>query len=151
EAAQAFSCLMIDQTSIHHPRRRVFGRKPPAVATSYVHYRNDLQIRPQTVVYESLDATAIRGNPRAIFNQRVLFDPDDTWLHVWVTNNPKGIPEAWRILPNVVFIPRDCQRYARFLATAEYLINNSGVRTYFIRRPGQRFLNTWHGTPLKTL
>src|SRR5690606_11204269 len=36
-------------------------------------------------------------------------------------------------------------------ATAKYLINNSGFPPYFVRRPEQRYLATWHGTPLKTL
>jgi CDP-glycerol glycerophosphotransferase len=37
------------------------------------------------------------------------------------------------------------------VATAKYFINNSILPQYFVRRPEQKYLATWHGTPLKTL
>lgn len=43
------------------------------------------------------------------------------------------------------------KEYCRILSCARYLINNSTFPTYFIKRPGQVYLNTWHGTPLKTM
>ncbi|MBR3147407.1 MAG: CDP-glycerol glycerophosphotransferase family protein [Eubacterium sp.] len=42
-------------------------------------------------------------------------------------------------------------RYVQVLATAKYIISNASLPAYFIRRPGQEYLQTWHGTPLKTL
>lgn len=45
----------------------------------------------------------------------------------------------------------DSLAYARILATAEYVVTNSRVPTYFNKRDGQRLVNTWHGTPIKTL
>jgi len=41
--------------------------------------------------------------------------------------------------------------YARALATAGYLVSNVSFPSYFVKRPEQLYLNTWHGTPLKTL
>ena len=41
--------------------------------------------------------------------------------------------------------------YARVLATSKYLVNNSSFPAWFIRRDEQRYIQTWHGTPLKTL
>ncbi|WP_331837067.1 CDP-glycerol glycerophosphotransferase family protein, partial [Escherichia coli] len=35
------------------------------------------------------------------------------------------------------------------LASCEFLINNVSFPEYFIRKKGQRYLNTWHGTPIK--
>lgn len=151
EAADAFHGICIDREVFTHPEDSVFEQSIPSLPVSYVHYRNYLPIRQQTVVYESYDAATIRGNPRAIFEQRSLYDPHDNWQHVWIINNPQNIPAGWKGLPDVVFIPRDCQRYVLFNATAQYIINNSGFRNYIIRREGQRLLNTWHGTPLKTL
>ncbi|MGK4360946.1 bifunctional glycosyltransferase/CDP-glycerol:glycerophosphate glycerophosphotransferase [Ectopseudomonas chengduensis] len=45
----------------------------------------------------------------------------------------------------------DSLDYARVLATANYVVTNSRVPTYFNKRSGQRLINTWHGTPIKTL
>lgn len=41
--------------------------------------------------------------------------------------------------------------YVRLLASAKYLINDNTFPPCFIKKEGQLYLNTWHGTPLKTL
>lgn len=41
--------------------------------------------------------------------------------------------------------------YSSLLGRAKYLINNVSFPIYFYRRKDQVYLNTWHGTPLKTL
>ena len=43
------------------------------------------------------------------------------------------------------------KEYCHVLATAKYLINNSTFPTFFIKKPDQVYLNTWHGTPLKSM
>ena len=43
------------------------------------------------------------------------------------------------------------RKYIKVLATAKYLFNDTSFPTYFIKRDGQVYLNTWHGTPLKYL
>lgn len=37
------------------------------------------------------------------------------------------------------------------LEMAKYIVSDSGMRPKYVKRPGQIFLNTWHGTPLKTM
>ncbi len=54
-------------------------------------------------------------------------------------------------LKEVRLLPIKSVAYHKTLATAKYLINNVTFPAYFIRREGQIYLNTWHGTPLKTL
>lgn len=41
--------------------------------------------------------------------------------------------------------------YILSLATAKYVISDTSFPVWFVRRKSQRYLNTWHGTPLKTL
>lgn len=43
------------------------------------------------------------------------------------------------------------EEYLEILATAKYLVNNSRFPAFFVKRKGQIYLNTWHGTPLKAL
>jgi len=52
---------------------------------------------------------------------------------------------------DVKLIEIDTMKYARLLATAGYIISNASLPIYHIRREGQVYLQTWHGTPLKTL
>ncbi len=41
--------------------------------------------------------------------------------------------------------------YYRTLASSQYLINDTSFIPCYIKKEGQTYLNTWHGTPLKTL
>jgi Putative glycosyl/glycerophosphate transferases involved in teichoic acid biosynthesis TagF/TagB/EpsJ/RodC len=50
---------------------------------------------------------------------------------------------------NIVILSTD--EYFTVLASAKYLITNNTFLPFFIKRDGQIYLNTWHGTPLKTL
>ena len=43
------------------------------------------------------------------------------------------------------------EEYYRTVASAKYLINDNTFMPFFIKKEGQVYLNTWHGTPLKTL
>lgn len=52
---------------------------------------------------------------------------------------------------NVVYVENNSNEYSKILATAKYLFNDTSFPPYFTKRPGQVYLNTWHGTPLKTL
>lgn len=151
QASEAFLAMFIDRDIFNVPQGSVFKHRSPSIAISYVHYRNNLKVQKNVVVYESYSGATIRCNPRAIFDQRALYDLNNDWIHVWVLNDNKNIPEDWKALENVVFVRRDSQRYVQFLASAAYFINNSSSVTYLARRPEQKFLNTWHGTPLKTL
>lgn len=52
---------------------------------------------------------------------------------------------------HLCYLQNNSKPYAHFLATAGYLFNDTSFPVYFIKRKGQTYLNTWHGTPLKTL
>ncbi|MEC0106175.1 CDP-glycerol glycerophosphotransferase family protein [Paenibacillus taichungensis] len=52
---------------------------------------------------------------------------------------------------NVIMVKIHSVRYLFLLATAKHLIINSRFPDYFSKRDEQNYLNTWHGTPLKTL
>lgn len=41
--------------------------------------------------------------------------------------------------------------YCRLLASAHYLINDTSFFGFFTKQPFQRYINIWHGTPLKYL
>lgn len=52
---------------------------------------------------------------------------------------------------NVKLVKLYSKEYLRLLATAKFLICNSRFPSFFSKRNEQIYLNTWHGTPLKTL
>lgn len=52
---------------------------------------------------------------------------------------------------NIQLVKVYSKEYQHALATSEFLVNNVSFPPYVIRRRGQKYINTWHGTPLKTL
>ena len=118
---------------------------------TYREFHDCLPIRPKTVLYESFGGEGISDNPLAIFDH-VLADPRfKGWTHIWVIDDIAKVPGPLRSRQDVMFVQKGSTLYKRWLATAEYLINNAAFPYYFVRRDGQKYLSTWHGTPLKTL
>lgn len=52
---------------------------------------------------------------------------------------------------NVKLVALSSDEYFQILASAKYLINDNTFLPFFIKKEGQVYLNTWHGTPLKSL
>lgn len=105
----------------------------------------------KTILYESFSGLSVACNPLALFRHIADNPAFDGYTHVWVINDRTRVPDDIVGRENVILVSRDSYAYVKWLATAGYLINNSGFPAYFVRRDGQRNLATWHGTPLKTL
>ncbi|MDK1359317.1 CDP-glycerol glycerophosphotransferase family protein [Arthrobacter sp. zg-Y1219] len=120
-------------------------------AMVYTEYMETLTIQGSTVLYESGHGSAIAGSPLQLCKSIITDQRFTGFTHVWVVNDPKNIPAEFRRRADFVFVVRDSDLYLRYLATARYLINDNTYPPYFIRRDEQQYLNTWHGTPLKTL
>lgn len=119
--------------------------------STYREFYDVLDIDSQTVLYESYSGVSVSCNPLAMY-RKISADPAyDGWKHFWVTDSLDLVPEDMRRQKNVFFCKRGGSLYMRLLASVEYLINNSTFPSYFTRKDGQKYLNTWHGTPLKAL
>ncbi|MCR5153908.1 MAG: CDP-glycerol glycerophosphotransferase family protein, partial [Lachnospiraceae bacterium] len=54
-------------------------------------------------------------------------------------------------IKGVTVVDTKDEHYFKALASCKYLVNDDTFLSFFIKREGQVYLNTWHGTPLKTL
>lgn len=108
----------------------------------------------QQVLYESYYGASATDSPRAIFDQ-LIDDPQYRRLrHVWVLNGTQAAPqfvEQYRNHRRVSFVSHGSRVYARELVRSRWLITNATFAASFVKRPGQVYVNTWHGTPLKTM
>lgn len=120
--------------------------------TKYVKYRDNAAIEEKTVLYETFHGKSMTDNPFALFLDLLDRDVNQEFLHVWTVNADSNIQiERFSNLPNVKFVKVYSDEYLYYLACAKYLINNTSFPPYYQKREGQIYVNTWHGTPLKTL
>lgn len=122
---------------------------------SYPRYCDTLPLDPTLLLLESEHGASCKGIIFSIL-QHVATCPTYAHLSIDVAVTARVAPAVRRklaryALTRVNVVIRDTTDYYRVVATAKYLINDTSFLPFFIKRPGQLYLNTWHGTPLKTL
>jgi CDP-glycerol glycerophosphotransferase (TagB/SpsB family)/glycosyltransferase involved in cell wall biosynthesis len=119
----------------------------------HAHWRRQ-PIVQGSVFYESFSGNGMLDNPEAVFRE-LLASPDLRHLtHIWALSDLKqyhAAVEEFADNPRVSFVRYGSAAYYRALATSQYLVNNATFPPDFSKRPGQVYLNTWHGTPLKRM
>lgn len=103
------------------------------------------------IVYESFQGSSISCNPLALFLTIYNESTFSGFKHYWVINNIADVPDYIKEMNNVYFVLPQSDLYIELLATAKILINNSTFPAYFTKKEEQIYINTWHGTPIKTL
>lgn len=115
------------------------------------HYKHSKIIENQ-VLFESFHGKEVSDSPLYILKSFLELKESIKYNIYFSTNNYEqhkqlilsmGLP--------IKLVDIGTYRYTKILATSKYLINNSSFPAFFIRREGQHYLQTWHGTPLKTL
>lgn len=120
------------------------------IIEKYNQYCNE-EIKDNCILYETFHGKSMTDNPYALFNT-ILLDPEfENYKHIWVINTPTIETDKYKNNENVIFVKVNSDEYLYYLAKAKYLINNTSFPPYFCKREDQVYLNTWHGTPLKTL
>lgn len=121
----------------------------------YTRYYKTLPLDQKMILYESFFGRGMLDNPYAIFLYLIKQDPEvASYTHVWVLDNMekhKDLISEWASYTNVIFVNKNSRSYLKYLCQAKYLINNTTFPTYFLKKAGQVYINTWHGIPLKTL
>lgn len=118
----------------------------------YAEYLTGSPVEKNTILFESFHGKEISDSPLAM--ARALLDmPEAKDLRIYFsTNDADRDTEVLKtLLPGAEAVHIHSEDYARLLATAGILVNNSSFPSYYMRREGQIYLQTWHGTPWKTL
>lgn len=121
----------------------------------YLAYREKLPVDKKTVLLESQHGRSMDGNVYAVLEELCKNDAyKDLTLYVSATaENCKRFSRVLKEkgMSRVKVVRYGTYRYFKVLATAGYLVNDNTFIYCFIKREEQIYLNTWHGTPLKTL
>lgn len=104
------------------------------------------------IVYETRDGKSLVDSPLAICRYLTTQSGYEEYKHVWIIDpSIEGIKESLpdELYEKVIFVDRGTFEYVDYLLQAKYIISNATLETFFVKRPGQVYINTWHGTPLK--
>lgn len=121
----------------------------------YTEFYETQKITSNIVLYESRDGSAITDSPLALFLNLVIRPEFEELEHIWVVKKKENkkllfnIPVSLR--HRLKLVERNSQEYVDYLLTAKYLITNSTFQSWFSKKAGQIYINTWHGTPLKQM
>lgn len=96
------------------------------------------------IVFESYNGKSANDNPRALFDA-LQAERGDIPLYWSVRDRRVDVPEGG------IPVVEGTADWHRALATSRVWINNNNFPYYVRKRPGQYYLQTWHGTPIKRL
>ena len=138
------------------------GRFPAVLINSaqrarfiYCRYYEKSEVEDNVIFVEAFHGDEISGNPFYLLRE-IYRDKRFNEYEIYVGSNKKQRQNIRDRLDahgmdKVQVISRNSKKYCHVLATAKYIINDVSLPEYFIKKEGQVYLNTWHGTPLKGL
>ncbi len=114
-------------------------------------------VERDAVLWEATGGVGLVCQPWALFRAVAAADDLRHLRHVWVVRDRATAERARERLDRlglagrVRLVRHRSRAYYRHLATAGQLVNNATFPGELGLRPGQHYLNTWHGTPLKSM
>ena len=120
----------------------------------YAKYYRNLLIEDNVILYDSYFGRGMICNPYALFLELINNDDFKNYTHVWVVEDRYGnepVMEQFGDNKNVFAIGRHSDDHLKYLACAKYIITNVSLPFYYCKKEGQIYVNTWHGTPIKSL
>ncbi|EAL0051157.1 glycosyltransferase [Campylobacter coli] len=117
----------------------------------YTEFYESEKVIDTFILYQSHTARNMSCNPYAIFKYLLQHSDFKNYIHIWAVNDIESVPKKYKKLKNVVLVKPGSVLYLKYLACAKYLINSGSFFRFFIRKKEQKYLATWHGTPLKFL
>lgn len=120
----------------------------------YVYCMTHKKLDKKTILLESKNGEEIGSN---IFYMLVELSQNKYKdFHIYVAVNKDKIQKAQYLLANkgihgIKVLERYGLKYFCILATAGYLVTDTTFPRRFLKREGQVYMNTWHGTSFKKL
>lgn len=135
------------------------NRLPSVLNTNgkkFKYFYNDCSIQKNIVVYDTFYASNVNGNPRIVLEKLLELDVNKVLQHYFIIKE-KDFPiiyanhDIFKKYDNVHVVAYNSQAWINLLATAEYLVINTSLPYWYIKREGQKIIQTWHGIPLKKI
>lgn len=122
---------------------------------SYIKYIKRLKIKDNLILLESQQSKEYGGNMYYLARELLLNSAYRNYIiYLCVEKNKVQQAKTFYIqrgLDNIHIIQSNTRKYYKLVASAKYLMSDNTFLPFFIKKEGQIYLNTWHGTPLKSL
>src|SRR5699024_5458706 len=103
-----------------------------------------MTIKEDTIIFESFLGKSYSDSPKYIYEHMVKNNMN--FKYIWIFKEKKK-----NLFGNPIQIKRFSLKYFYYMARAKYWVNNSRIPKTLNKRKDNIYLQTWHGTPLKTL
>ncbi len=134
---------------------RRFFTKAPKMKFFFGYYYKHCDVVENRILFESFHGSTVSDSPLFMLKELMSREEAKDYEIYYATNTDDMAVHKEFLkangLDSVKLIPVSYYKYNKILATSKYLINNSSFPVYFIKKDEQIYLQTWHGTPLKTL
>lgn len=124
--------------------------------SKYIKYFDQLPIQENAILLEASHGKELSGNIFYILKYLAgskRYSDYDIFVSAFGRKNA----EIYRMFldergyQNVTVLIVASDDYYKAAASAKYLINDTSFSPFFIKKEGQVYINTWHGTPLKNM
>lgn len=105
-----------------------------------------VKIDDKVIIFVAYHGRGYSCNPKAIHQYLMNDERFEDYTFVWAVNKFKITK-----IPNAKIIRYNSLKYYYYMSKAKYWIINCKMPNYITKKPGQVYLQTWHGTPLKRL
>lgn len=119
---------------------------------SFYHHYYKKSLNEKLVAVESRNGTDLAGNILRIMEELSKPEYGNFKFIVSITDEKRKYAEkllARYNIKNVRLVRFDSWKSLNMTARAKYILNDSAYVRRYVKKQGQIYLNTWHGTPLK--
>ncbi len=130
-------------------KRKIFAKKMEQNFENYLKARSMMPIDDKSLLFISNSGDNLAGNPFYLALDAAA--RKEYKIYMGSKNPQKDKLVVQKLGVDIILLKMGSPQFQLVLATAKFLITNYRFPTYFCKREGQVIMNTWHGTPLKSL
>ena len=131
---------------MNRKKKGLFGSLSQWKWNIYKRIFRKLPVKKNLFLFESFLGKSYGDSCRAIYEYMIAHEPKEKLEYVWIIDNPDAhIPGKHKEAKPLSL------KYFYYVARCGAWIDNMRQPAWYEKREGVRFLETWHGTPLKKL
>ncbi len=139
--------------------RKILGEvkkniKPALQTSHYAFYYYNSAIKDKEALFESRNGLDVAGNILYLMRELCRGDYGIKKVYLSVTpeakNKAKALIERYNI-KGVTILSQGRSKYYKILSQVKYIFTDTSLPRAYIKKDGQVYINTWHGTPLKKM